>query len=215
MIKAEIRGFIKGLLPAEDKTGKYHSNIVDAAIEKVLSEVYNEVYWRDSLELQRYTKGYGYTTALTVLYENATGLYYTTLPAGIIPFPDKASGVRRVSTVIKGGLTFFPVDQRETDFLLSGSIVDTVTEKIGYCVTPTRVEYYNMNGTVIGNGVRMDLIVPFSVYLDIDTVLIPEIGTPDGEKFVDRVLKVLGVIQPVDLKDDNADTVKQTDNGRQ
>ncbi len=215
MIKAEVRSLITNVLPKFDKTGKYHPRFVDAAIEKVIGSLYDDCFKRNPLELQRYTKGYGYTTALSILLENSTGLYYTTLPAAIHPFSDKASGVRRVSTLIQGGLTFFPMDARETDLVLSGSNVTTVTLKIGYVVTPTRVEYYKMTGTVLGQGVRMDLIIPFSVYADTDTVLIPEETDQQGKTFVDKVLAILGVVQPIDTRDDNSDPMQKQQNNRQ
>ena len=214
MIKSEIRSLIKNELPKFDKTSKYHPRFLDAAIEKVINELYTDVFKENPLGLQRFTKPYGYDTALAVSTDAVIGLAYTTLPAKIVPFTDKASGVRRVSTVIQGGLTFFPMAQNEMDYVLSGSNVDSVSTRIGYAVTQERVEYYNMTATVSSAGVRMDLIVPFSVYADTDNVLIPEITDRQGETFVDKVLKMLGVIGPVDLADDNADK-EQPQNNRQ
>ena len=219
MIKEEIRSSIKNLLPGLDKTNKYHPRVIDSAIEKVLAEMYNDVFKSDPLALQRYTKPY--TIAPNILLEAASGIYYVALPAAIIPFPDKASGVRRVSTLVQGGMTFFPMDIREVDLVRSGSYSHTVTaigSKIGYVVTQTRIEFYNITAgdAVITTGVRADLIVPFSVYADTDTVLIPEVTDQQGNTFVDRVLKILGVIRPVDLKDDNAEQqVQQQQNSGQ
>jgi hypothetical protein len=208
MIKEEIRSTIFNLLPKLDRTSKFHPRVIDAAIERVLMEMYQELFDENPLYLQRFTKGYGYTTPLAVAAEGTTGIYYTTLPAKVIPFRDKASGVRRISTVVNTGLSFIPIDQREADILTSGSFADMVTSKIGYMVTPERIEYYKMSGSVPTDGVRTDLIVPFSVYADTDNVLIPETKGPQGETFIDRVLKILQVIQPIDLLDNNADTVK-------
>lgn len=210
MVKAEIRSLVKNLLPKYDKSGKYAPRFLDAVIEKVLAEMYNDVFRRNPLELQRYTKPYGYTSPLAVLLEAATGLYYTTLPAATLVFPDKASGVRRISTPLQGGMTFFPVDQREMDLIQSGSYSDVVSSKIGYAVTPTRVEYYNMSAAIIASGVRMDCIIPFSVYTDTDTVLIPE-ERNEGLSFIDRVLAVLGVVRPIDALDNNADVETKTE----
>jgi hypothetical protein len=176
--------------------------------------MYNDVWAISPHNLQRYIVGYGYTTALTVLTEPNTGIKYTTLPESIIPFQDKASGVRRVSTVLQGAATFFPLDSREWDLLVNGSYADTVASKIGYAVNQTRVEYYNMNATVEAAGVRMDCVIPFSKYAETDEVKIPEFADPrTGETFMDRVLKVLGVVQEVDIKDDNASQgLNQKDN---
>ena len=214
MQKQELRSLIKNLLPAIDKVNKWHPNVIDAAIERVLIEMYNELFAENPLALQRFTKQYGYGTALGVSLEGATGLYYTTLPAKIVPFRDKASGVRRISTKVQGGLTFFPIDPREMDLILSGSNVDTITTKIGYVVNSERVEYYNMSGTVQTDGVRMDLIVPFSVYDDDDEVLVPETRNEKGTTFTDRVLAILGVVQPKDLKDDNAETKRESNTAK-
>jgi hypothetical protein len=148
-----------------------------------------------------------------VSLEATTGIYYTDLPAMIVPFPDKASGVRRVSTKIQGGFTFYPIDARETDLVFTSNVT-TVTSKIGYCVTPTRVEYYKMTTDVSDIGVRMDLIVPFSVYADWETVLIPEETDQQGQTFIDKVLRILGVIQKVDLLDNNSDTEPKQNSGQ-
>lgn len=210
MIKTEIRSLFKNLLPRFDKSGKYHPRFVDAAIEKVIAEMYTDVLKRNPDELQKYCKPYGYTTPLTVSFEAATDTYYTTLPAAILPFPDDASGVRRITTPTQKGLTFFAMNQGDMDWIQAGSHVDIVTGKVGYCVTPTRVEYYNMSGVIIASGVKMDCIVPFSVYLDTDTVLIPEEKDAEGKTFIDKVLAVLGVVVPIDALDNNADLEKTT-----
>jgi len=207
MIKKEILSYVKNLLPKYDKSGKYHDLIITAAIEKVINEMYTEAWRKNPLELQRYVKGFGYDAALAINHEAATDIYYTSYPVGIsiVPFPDKASGCRRVSTIIQGGLTFFPMDAREADLVRSGSDVNTVTAKIGYITLPNRIEFYNMNDVVSGAGCRVDLIIPFSNYEDTDTVHIPEFDDIQGNTFEDRVLKTLSVIQPVDQKDDNSD----------
>jgi hypothetical protein len=101
-----------------------------------------------------------------------------------------------------------------SDLISSGSYVDTVTTKVGYIVTPTRVEYYGMTSAIATAGVQMDLVIPFSAYDEDDIVLIPEIANvKSNETFVDRVLKILGAVRPVDSRDDNADaTVLNKDN---
>jgi hypothetical protein len=77
-------------------------------------------------------------------------------------------------------------------------------------ITPERIEYWNMDATVMADGVRMDIIVPFSVYSDTDDVVVPEISDKDGNTFAMRVLKILGVVMPPDVIDDNkTDNVKK------
>jgi hypothetical protein len=169
------------------------------------------MYWDlfnvDPLAIQRFTKKYGYTTALSVNLEGATNLYYTTLPANIVPFRDKASGIRRISTVVQGGATFYPMDNREMDLILSGSYVHTLRNKIGYVVTD-RIDYYNMTASIVATGVRADIIVPFSVYTDNEVVLLPEIWGADNVAFLDRVLKHLREVQPVNLVENPKEEVR-------
>lgn len=210
MIKEEVRSLIWNLTKKYDSNLVFHQRFIDAAIEKVLAEFYNIVYLRSPLELARYTKEFGYTTAITVALEGATGLYYSNYPTGvsIVPVPDKASGVRRISTPTQGGATFYPMDSREMDLILSGSYVHTLRNKIGYVPRRTRIEYYNMTAAVAATGVRADLLIPFSNYADTDTVLVPEIVDGEGNGFVERVMKELSHIQPVSLVENPKEEVR-------
>jgi len=130
------------------------------------------------------------------------------LPVAIVPFRDKASGVRRISTISQSSMTFFPIDAREVDLLYSGGLATTANNKIGYVVNQTTVDYYEMTVAIAAQGVRMDLIQPFSVFADTDTVLLPEfVG---GElAFLDRVIKSLGTVTPFEQSDDNAEKIEQ------
>jgi len=210
MRKDEIRSLVVNQLERFQEKEKYHPRVIDAVVEKVLSEYYNIIFLRNPLELARYTKEFGYTTPLTVSLEAATGVYYTNYPTGIsiVPIADKASGVRRLSTPVQSGASFYPMDSREHDLIMSGSFVDTITTKIGYIPRRTRIEYYNMNATVIASGVRADILIPFSNYLDSDTVLVPEIVTSEGKGFIDRVVELLSKIPPVDLNENSKEEVK-------
>jgi hypothetical protein len=205
MTKQEVRSLIYNLLPKYDQTNKYHFLVLDAVIEKVLAQWYNYAFVLDPLSLQRYCKRYGGTFTIPVSLDVGANLYYTTYPEKIIPFADKASGVRRVTTKTQSGIKFYPLDQREVELIDNGSYFENVNSKIGYIVTQDRIEYYGMTAVIAGEGVRLDLIVPFSAYADTDNVLIPEITDPQGATFAEAVLKILGVIQPPDSIDDNTD----------
>lgn len=208
MIKEEIRSVVRNLLPRIDKANRIHDRVIDAIVEGVISEMLWELYALDSLSLQRYTVTYGRTTAVAVNYEAITQLYYSTLPAKIVPFPDKASGCRRIHTVIQGGMRFFPMDFREMDLIISSSYYQDVMDKILYAVNQDRIEYYGMNFAIATSGVRMDIIQPFSQYADTDTVLIPEFRDGEGLSFDDRVKRKLATIPPVDLSEDTDETIK-------
>jgi hypothetical protein len=173
--------------------------------------MYEDVWRMNPNNLQRYTKGYGYgvangnSAAVPVLTQSGTGIKYSVVPESIHPFQDSASGVRRISTIAQGGFTFFPIDFREMDLIASGSYSKTINSKVGYAVKRTNIEYYGITSAIQDEGVRMDLIIPFSKYEEDEEVKIPEISdTRTGETFTDRALKILGVIRPVDLRDDNS-----------
>lgn len=206
MRKDEIRSLIKGLLPSVDKVEKYRSRFLDACIEKVLAEMYVELWMINPMLLDGFTKGYSNIAVNSDPQGNYFG--YSTLPVPIIPLPDKASGVRRVSTILQGGTKFKPMDFYEAERIF-GSDVAVVSSMIGYKVSQgsalPRIDYWNMSNAVRQQGVRADLLIPFSAYADTDIVLIPEIKNKQGESFADRVLRELSVIPPVDLVDDNKD----------
>ena len=206
MIKREIRSLVFNRLQKYDSSATYHARVIDAECEAVLNQMYNEVAAASPLSLMRFVKGYGYTTPLTVLTEPSSGIYYSTLPENIVPIMDKASGVRRVAPATQTGIKFFPMDQREWDLIMGGSFVNYVKNKIGYCVTSTRVEYYGMTGAIITSGVRMDLLIPFSEYTDTEVILVPEHKDGNGMGFIDRVVESFKDRPTIDLTDDNKDT---------
>ena len=206
MIKREIRSVVFNRLKKYDSSANYHPRVIDAECEVVLNQLYNEIAMANPLSLMRFVKGYGYTTPLTVLTEPSSGIYYTTLPENIVPIMDKASGVRRVAPATQTGKKFNPMDQREWDLMMNSSFAGYVKNKIGYCVTPARVEYYGMTGAIITSGVRMDLLIPFSEYTDNDVILIPEHTDKDGLGFIDRVVQSFRDKPPVELTDDNKET---------
>ena len=212
MRKDELRSLIKNLVPKYEEVERFHPRFIDAAIEKALAEFYNLVFLRSPHELQRYTKEFNYTVANLPVLEASTALYYVNYPlltdgvsrASIIPIPDKASGVRRISTMTQGGLSFLPMDAREMDLIMSGSYVDYTSAKIGYVPRRTRVEFYGMTAAVIAAGLRMDLLIPFSQYDDSDTVLVPELVSDEGAGFTDRVLQILEGVKPVELNENKS-----------
>jgi hypothetical protein len=209
MQKNELRSVIKNLLPKYVKGSEYHNEVIDRAIEKVINQLYMQTFLLDPLSIQRYVKRFGTVTPITVSYDADAGIYYSNYPTGVMPIslPDKASGCRRVTTKAQAGVKFYPLDQREMELILGGSYTNTVTNKIGYCVTQDRIEFYGMSVAIATDGVRMDLLVPFSDYAETDQILVPEMPDPQGATFTDMVLKILGVIQPQDTLDNNLDTV--------
>lgn len=210
MIKEEIRSLIYNLLPKYTEGTEYHKEIIDRAIEKAINQLYTETFLRDPLSIQRYTKRFGTTTPIPVVYDSNAQIYYSNYPSGVMPIslPDKSSGVRRVTTVAQTGVKFYPMDARELE-LVDGSIfASNVSDKIGYVVTRERVEYWNMTAAIYANGVRMDCVVPFSDYSESDQILMPENPSSEGATFTDLVLTILGVIRPQETINDNVSTIE-------
>jgi hypothetical protein len=213
MQKQEIRSILRNILPKIDKDNRFHDNVINAVCEKVLAQMLNEVWQVAPYSLEKYVKQYGYTTPIVVSLEPTTGIYYSNLPEPIIPFGDNASGVRRISQIRGGGVTFFPMSFSQIDLVSNGSYFNTTTAKIGYAVNQTRIEYFKMTTAIANVGVKMDLIIPFSKYAETDEVKIPEVADlRTGETFFDRAIKILGLTPKVDLLDDNTSDVKQKDN---
>lgn len=208
MTKEEIRSLVKNYLPKNDKTNKYHSNIIDATIERAFNQAFSDIFFKRPMELDNYTVELGGDgTAITVTSDTDTLVNYSDLSVAYVPLPDKASGVRHVFTEETGGVGFYPMSETEFDLMSRGVLSANVTNKIGYVVRPTRVEYYGMDATTKAAGVRMHVLQLFREYSDTDTVNMPFGRDID---LIKAVLELMGVVPPVDLKDDNAEV--QTDN---
>jgi hypothetical protein len=214
MIKEEIVSFVRGFLPREDETGRWHYRFLEAVVEKVIVEMYADLYKINPLLVDKYTQAYGVTTPIAITLEASSGIYYSTLPVQIVSLPDKQSGVRHIYATSqmsgRGGNMFVPMDAREADLIFSTDVA-SVSAKIGYRTRQdTRVDYWNTNAVVRTFGVRMDLLIPFSVYADSDVVLIPELSEKEGGTFIQRVLKELQIVPPAELSDDNAPAKEQS-----
>jgi hypothetical protein len=217
MRKDEIRSTVRNTLPKYDKSGRYGDRYIDACVEKALASLYHDVFLTNPLSLPNYAKGYGYATPIAIQTENSTGIKYCTLPESIIPLEQQGSGVLRVATPTQGQVMFYPTYVREVELFANGSFVNTVNTKVGYVVNQTRVEFYGLPASI--TGVKMDLLIPFSKYAEDDEVKIPELTEVTGtnyrqvaQTFMDRVMSILQVVQPVDLRDDNAGGAIQKDN---
>jgi len=205
MIKREVTSLVKNLLPKQDKTGKYHDAVVEAALNVVYSNILNDIHTEDARELDNYTTMYR-NVAVTLTYEPYP---HSTVPVSYISFRDKASGIRRIwgyddaDTLVR----FYPMDSREVDLAQRGSMSGQagIGARVGYVVRSNTVEYFNMITTSPSlrlSYVNMDIVVEFSA-LDEDAV----VKLPHGKEnvLIAGALEMLGVIPPVDLRDNNAD----------
>jgi hypothetical protein len=215
MIKQEIVSYIRSFLPREDATQRFHELTLTATIERVIIEMYQDIYKINPRLLSKYTKQYGETTPIAVKLNQSAGIYYSDLPSKIVGLPCSYSGVVHVYTVNHAGNVFQPMDATEADLIFNTDVA-IVTNKIGYRTRQdTRIDYWNMNTTVYNEGVRMDLLIPFSAYEDNDVVMIPELGEKEGGAFTTRVLSLLGIVPPADLTDDNGARVQAAPTNKQ
>ena len=205
MIKREVISLLKNLLPKQDKTGKYHDAVVGAALNVVYSNMLNDIHVEDARELDNYVTTYR-DVAIADTY---TPYPHSTVPASYVSFRDKASGIRRIWGYDDSNalIRFYPMDSREVDLAQRGSMFGQAGTgaRIGYVVKPTTVEYFNAtsSGSLRIDAVNMDVVVEFSA-LDEDDV----VKLPHGKEnmLIAGALEMLGVIPPVDLRDNNADT---------
>jgi hypothetical protein len=209
MIKKEIISFVKGHLPLEDATQRFHNRWIISVIERTLIEMYADLYKINPYLLDKYTVQYGVTTPIAITLEASSGIYYSTLPVQIVNLPDKQSGCRHIYSAVQSSNMFVPMVAREADIIFNTDVA-IVSGKIGYRTRQdTRVDYWNTNAVVRNAGVRVDLLIPFSVYLDTDVVQIPELSEKEGGTFIQRVLKELQIVPPADLEDTNAPSKEQ------
>ena len=199
----EVRSLVINLLKRVDKTAKYHPNVVDAAVERAINQAYSDIMLSRPQELDNYTRAYGDNgTTITVSSNSNTNIKYSDLPADYVPLPDLASGVRAIYTATTGGKVFIPMSAQSFDFVTHSTHTSNVTDMIGYVVRRDKVEYFNMDSTTQSAGVRMEILLPFRSYADTDDVLLPFSRDLD---FLEAVLRIMGIVPPADLKDDNAD----------
>lgn len=202
MQKNFLRDYIKNLLRKIDKTNKYHPNVIDHAIEKAINSIFAEIAIKRPHELDAYTKEYD----LTLVRDGTSQNYYTTLTAPYVPIPDKRGGIRHIET--QGDfaeIIFVPVTQSEF-YRYPNTYSAMVSDRVPYYVDNTKIYFYNPNDVVTAADVTVHQVIPFTSYADTDTIKIP-----DGQDhlIVKLALEHLGIIQPVDLANDNNDTIEQ------
>ena len=202
MQKNYLRDYIKNLLKKIDKTNKYHPNVIDHAIEKAINNIFSELALKNPRELDEYTKEYD----LDLAQDGTSRNYTATLTQPFIPIPDKLGGVRHIEA--QGDyeeIKFVPMTQKEF-YLYPNTAGYLVSDRIPYYVTSTKIFFFRPTSAVVTSGVTVHQLIPFTVYADTDTVMIPQAM---DDAVVKLALGHLGLIQPVDLANDNNDVIEQ------
>jgi len=148
---------------------RYPRPLIEHNIAKAWNQILFDAFNKDLSSLSFYAKEY---TGVVVALDATTGVRYSTLPVAISQLPDKAAGVRRISTTTSRVLQFIPISEEVAELKASSEVGTVDTHKIGFVVRYNKVEYdSNMPGTIA--TVKMSLVVPFDVYGLTETVPIP------------------------------------------
>jgi hypothetical protein len=188
-----IQDRLAGLL-TKDQRKKYPASIIAYYIGRAYSMLLFEIWGSVRSSLDNHTKTY---TGVAVQQDGTTEVYYSTLPADILIFPDVNSGVRKIATTTGEGVDFVPETNDNID-LMEGLLCDNLPSEISYTVKNGRVEYKNMDTTI--STVRMDLVIPFEAYSREDSVFIP---SGQDERLIEIVTNYVMGKPPVDLVNDN------------
>ena len=198
MTRLQFQQFIKNVLAPIDKTSRFHLENIKIACDLVYSQLMSRI--SDDLigDLDLFSKEY---TSQTVTLDATKNLYYTTLPANIIPIPGITSGVRHINTNQGFDLDFVPITEMEMNYM-GGSVTQLMDTTIGYWLQGTKIWYdESMTVAIAAAGVRVLLIPRFSEYSRDDVVNIP--GCTDLD-FIGQVIQLIAPTAPVDLRANNA-----------
>lgn len=208
MTKAELRSLVKNRLRRIDKTRKYHDNIINAELARVITTFYNEVYRNDSRDLDFYTTEVTFNTAAILTNAN-TSEKYVNIPSGkkFMNLPDIRKGVRSVNALSTLSMTFYPYTTRTLQQFIGLEAEDTLlstgsSTRIGYKVLDNKIEFYGMPTSVSNEGIVANVIYDFFSLNDTDEVNLP--GGQDAT-IIDAVVSALSQVPPVDLENDNND----------
>jgi hypothetical protein len=208
MTKGEMRSSVQGALRRIDKTAKFHDALIDKAIESSVNQFLYDIYRNSPHDLDVYTKEYGTEVALAVTENESTEEFYTNIPVPYVSLPEKNSGIRYVVGHDRDHRMIYPMSNREM-LLARTSYVGSSTAEDGdpftrsfYAVQGQKLIYFQVNSDLVDAGVRVGIVVPFSVYADSEEVNIP-FGQDD--KVFMSVMQKLMQLPPVDQRDNNKD----------
>jgi len=193
----QVRHRLEG--EAETKNlGKLHPKMIEQWISRAYSTLLVQSLQRGMSNLDPYSKTY---TNVDILYETATKIYYSVLPAQIIEVPRMAgNGIIRISNMRSDNIVYAPMTNNQLQSIV-GLEVDDIDDVIGYVFKNGRVEYQGIttldgsSSVSVEDYIRMELVVTFEEYADTDYVQIPTgadqvlidmvvnyaIGTPDSD----------------------------------
>jgi hypothetical protein len=198
MIKQVYIDLIRNMLAPVDKTNRYHPAQIEAICDVVYAELLAASSIDDIDDLGLYTKEY---INESVTLDAVRGLYYSTIPAAIVPIPGVTSGVYRINSMQSLDLDYVPTTELEM-YYGDGAAAQTSDVTIGFWLQGTKIWYdESMTSDIAAEGVRIQVLPRFSLYAATDIVNIPKCT---DTQFCQKVLQFISPTVPVDLKANNS-----------
>jgi len=197
MTRIEFQQIIKNLLKPVDNTGQFHMENIRIACDLVYSNKMSHISDELVGDIDHWSKEY---MNQDVTLDAGRNLYYSDLPATIVPIPGVTSGLRAINTSQGNALDFTPTTEMEM-YYMDGSVTQMVDTTIGYWLQGQRIWYdESMTPAIANAGVRILLIPRFSEFDKDDVVSVP--GCEDMA-FVQEVIQFMAPSAPVNLKANN------------
>jgi hypothetical protein len=204
MTKRDLISFYRNSLPAPDKTGKYHPQIISYAVRMAYEQLLYDMYLINPKNLDEYV------VTLNDLAVVKGDRDYITLDKSFIKLPGKGSGVRSVHTVfLPAALSdiddvyFFPMTLQEYEQAQNSDMWAT-GEAVGYAVGQGKIYLHNLpvDWDYLSGSVSADIVQSFEEYADTDEVMMPH---GQAERLTELVVQYLGKIPPKNLLNNNSD----------
>jgi len=202
MTKNEYIDFVRNSLQMVDKTQKYHSQQVAAAINHAVNTVFWEMYGKNGNVMKKSLERYTTLVTNTTAANATTTRYNSSLTVDVVDLPRKAGGIIGIIEDDTTTTKYVPVGVLEGDQLYGSesSLPDAI---IGFSFDGIRtIEYWNMTAAT---DVIIRVIKQFNSYTTTENVLLP---FGQDERIIELVRKYLGDIPPKDLINNEADTQK-------
>jgi hypothetical protein len=196
MTKREIVYLVWGILDPSQSSKRWHYNTIMYGIEQAYNQyvqsIPNYLYEEHEFLVKEF-----FSQAVTL--DTDRNLYYTNLPASLVPMNPPSEAVRHVGTNEGISLDFAPCDETTWE-LMDGLFSHDTDFTIDYIVRNDKIWYQNMTSDIAEEGVRLVLAVRFSEFGDTDIVNLPG-GSID---IIQSAVQFLMNTQPMDQKNNNA-----------
>lgn len=222
MTKRELRSFVRASIARTDRGHDLPLRLIELAIESAVNQMYSDLFYKigdniDGHTISITTAPQTYSTPVgdqPIGYvnfgtQNSVGVTNSIIA---VPLPDKSGGVRkvRVNDPAGTGIEFYPMTEVEAvGFALSTTGQTSATSKIlGYVPRSSKIDIYGSTSLLTQiNSVEMRIVPMFSGIDDTEPV---HIAYGREVELLQYVFNLLGIVPPVDKKDDNVSEIWQS-----